>query len=437
MNMRRRDALLTTLFGAGGVGLRALATGLPAAAFLRPLSAFGQTAPGCVDATKAQYLILSTSSAGDPVNANAPGTYDFPDIVHAADPSMEGVPLVLGDQPPRTAARVWSTLAPTTLARTSFFHHATLTNNHPNLPKVLSLMGSTARAEMLPSIFAKQLAPCLGTVQTEPVSIGAGEILTFEGRGLPNLPPTGLRDVLTKPDGALKDLTQLRDTHLDRIHEILKQRGTKGQKDYLDRLALSRRQARSLADDLLDTLAAIKSNRSDGQVAAAAALIRMNVSPVIAIKIDFGGDNHTDAGLLAAEVPQATTGVQRINDLMTALAGYGLTDRVTFAMLNVFGRTLKKLGTVGRDHWASHNTAVLIGKNVRPGVIGGLEAKGGDYAATAINSTSGAPDPAGDIKFEDTLGSLGKTLGAALGVARPALDQQISRGKVVTSAVAG
>jgi uncharacterized protein (DUF1501 family) len=120
---------------------------------------------------------------------------------------------------------------------------------------------------------------------------------------------------------------------------------------------------------------------------------------------------------------------------MTALAGYGLADRVTFAALNVFGRTLKKLGTAGRDHWASHNTAVLIGKNVRPGVVGGLEPKGGDYAATAVNSTTGASDPAGDVKFEETLGALGKTLGAALGLPRDVLDQQIAKGKVVTSAV--
>jgi hypothetical protein len=433
MEIRRRS-ILAGMFGAGSVGLRALATGVPAAAFLRPFSAFGQAAAGCVDPAKAQYLIISTSSAGDPLNANVPGTYDFPDIVHAADPRMEGVPITLGDRQV-TGARIWSTLPPAVLARTTFFHHSTLTNNHPNLPKVLQLMGGIARSEMLPSLIAKQLAPCLGTVQTEPVSVGAGEILTYEGRGLPNLPPTGLRDVLTKPAGALKDLTQLRDKHLDRMHALLKERGTKVQKDYLDRVALSRTQARSLADDLLDSLAAIRSNRSDGQVAAAAALIRMNVSPVIAIRIDFGGDNHTDDQLLRAEVPQSEAGVLRINELMTALASYGLQDKVTFAAFNVFGRTLKKLGATGRDHWGSHHATVLIGKNVRPGVVGGLEAKGGDYAATAINSATGAGDAGGDIPFDQTLGAMGKTLGAAVGIEPGVLDAQIGRGKVVTAAL--
>ena len=56
---------------------------------------------------------------------------------------------------------------------------------------------------------AKHLAPCLRTIQTEPVSVGAGEILTFSGRGLPNLNPTGLRDVLAQPQGPLKDLQNL------------------------------------------------------------------------------------------------------------------------------------------------------------------------------------------------------------------------------------
>jgi len=142
------------------------------------------------------------------------------------------------------------------LDRTSFFHHATLTNNHPNLPKVQQLMGAVSKQEMLPSLAAKSLAPCFGTVQTEPISVGAGEFLTFDGRGLPNLNPTGLRDILSRPGGALMRLQQLRDQSLDRVHAILKQSGTSAQRAYLDSLAISRTQARSLSDSLLDTLAA-------------------------------------------------------------------------------------------------------------------------------------------------------------------------------------
>ena len=189
----RRELMLSTLFGGGLLGLRALATGLPLAFLARPRQALADGTFTCGDKTKAQYLILSSSSLGDPLNANAPGTYDFADIPHAADPRVASTPLRLGSQTVN-GAQVWSTLPQWVLDRTCFFHHATLTNNHPNLPKVMRLMGATTQQEMVPSIAAKALAPCFGSVQSEPISVGAGEFLTFNGRGLPNLNPTGLRN---------------------------------------------------------------------------------------------------------------------------------------------------------------------------------------------------------------------------------------------------
>ena len=44
---------------------------------------------------------------------------------------------------------------------------------HPKEPDVLKLMGATYAGEMLPSLLAKQLAPCLGTIQAQPISLGA------------------------------------------------------------------------------------------------------------------------------------------------------------------------------------------------------------------------------------------------------------------------
>jgi hypothetical protein len=431
--MNRRELIEKAIYGAGFVGLRALATGVPAWMLTRPVQAWAADAAAgtCADKGKAQYLIISTSSAGDPVNANVPGTYDFPDIGHSADPTMVPTDLKLGGQVFKAAAP-WATLPQAVLDRTCFFHHATLTNNHPNLPKVMRMMGATARDEMLPSILAKRLAPCFNTVQTEPVSLGAGEILTFDGRGLPNLPPTGLRDVLTKPEGMLFKLQAVRDKQIDRMHALLKERGTAAQRNYLDSLALSRRQARSISDELLGNLAAITSDRGDGPVIAAATLIKMNVAPVVAIRIDFGGDNHSD-DMLVKESTQHVTGVQLIAKLMETLAGYGLQDQVTFALYNVFGRTLKKLGIKGRDHWASHHCTVMIGKPIKPGVIGGLEPKAGDYYATGIDTTTGKPGTS--IPFADTLGAMGKTLGAAVGVPREAMDTEIEAGKVVDAAL--
>jgi Protein of unknown function (DUF1501) len=434
MTLTRRNLLLDTLFGTSAIGLQALATGLPLSFLLSPRRALANGIP-CADKARAQYLVLSSSSAGDPVNANAPGTYEFPDIVHAADPRVAPTPLALGDQTV-TAAQVWSTMPAWALSRTCFFHHATLTNNHPNLPKVMRLMGATAQQEMLASVAAKHLAPCLGTVQTEPISVGAGEFLTFEGRGLPNLRPTGLRDILAHPQGPLTDLQKLRDDSLDKVNAILKRNATSAQRGYLDNLVMSRQQARSLSDSLLSTLGAIQTDGPEGQITAAITLIQMKVAPVMVINIPFGGDNHSDPDLVRSEVPQTEQGVTQIGQLLNGLQAANLQDQVTFAMWNVFGRTLVKKGLTGRDHWGSHHVSVLVGKALRAGVIGGVQPQAGDYAAQPIDSNTGkGVTGGGDIAFNDTLGAMGKTLGAALGLGADVLDANILAGKVVKAAL--
>jgi len=189
---------------------------------------------------------------------------------------------------------------------------------------------------------------------------------------------------------------------------------------------------------LLGTLAAIKDNSPDSQVAAAVVLFRMNVSPVVSIHIPFGGDNHTDT-LLANETKQTVAGVATLGNLWTQLNSAGLQDKVTFAMMNVFGRTLsaKAGNTNGRDHHGNHHVTVLIGKPVLGGVVGGLEAYKNDYRAMSLDSQSGAGIPAGgDIPFSETLASVGKTLGAASGVDRAFLDQNIRSGKPAAAALA-
>jgi hypothetical protein len=69
-------------------------------------------------------------------------------------------------------------------------------------------------------------------------------------------------------------------------------------------------------------------------------------------------------------------------------------------------------------------------------VIGGVAPKAGDYGALAIDSASGRGDASGDIAFEDTLGAVGKTIGAALGVDPKVLDDQILQGKAIGAALA-
>src|SRR5262249_41049396 len=153
MSFTRRNVLMSTLFGAGYVGLRALATGIPAATLLQGRKAFADGAT-CVDASKAQYIIMSTSGQGDPINANAPGSSRDAGIVPpdpVANPQMKPTAMSIGGQN-FTAALPWTQLDPTILSRMTFWHIMTNTPVHPKQPDVQKLLGATQYNEMLPSL---------------------------------------------------------------------------------------------------------------------------------------------------------------------------------------------------------------------------------------------------------------------------------------------
>ena len=111
-----------------------------------------------------------------------------------------------------------------------------------------------------------------------------------------------------------------------------------------------------------------------------------------------------------------------IQTMMNAMATAGLADKVTFTTMNVFGRNLsgiaKVTGRTGRDHYGNHSVMVLIGKNVRPGVYGGVIPSGtsGAFAAGDIDSATGAQATGGDITAAKSHVSAARTLGAALGL---------------------
>ena len=430
MYATRREAILAALFGAGSIGLRAVATGLPASILLNPRRSL---ADACASRERAQFVIWATSGSGDPSNANVPGTYEDQGIAHSLDPLMAPTPMSLGGRS-YTAAKPWASLPQSVLDRTCFFHHTTLTNSHANESKVLKLMGGIKRQEMLVSLMAQQLRPCLDTVQVEPASI-SGEFITFGGRVLPALTPTGLRDVFISPKGALTTLQKLRDGDLDRIYTALKASGNPTQLTYLDRMVNSQRELRNISDSLLGSLAGITANDLNGQITAAVALIQMGVTPASVIQMPFGGDNHSDANL-ARETAQHVSSIAAIASLQQKLQAAGLQDRVTFVLMNVFGRTLNRPTRMGRDHLGSHHCTVIIGKGVRGSVIGGVVKSGNDYAATAIDSRTGQPGASADIRFEETLGAVGKTIGAAVGVSADVLNDQITTGKIVQPALA-
>jgi hypothetical protein len=425
MDRSRRDLMLQGLFGAGLLGLRSLATGLPLSYLLHPRTALAGEAgaPGPAN-TAAQYVIFSTSGNGDPVNANVPGTYGISGTGNIPPPI----------HPPSMTTTPWLALPSSVFGRTVFFHHATYTVVHPDEGKVLHLMNAAPTAEMFPSMLAAQLAPQLGTIQTQPVALGP-ETISYQNRPQPSLSPVALADILGSEAGPLGQLQGMRDKYLDKMNAIARSQGNRAQQSFIDQYALSQRQAREISQSLIQTLSTIKSNNQDAQALAAVTLIRMNVAPVMTIHLDFGGDNHTDTGL-ANETAQTTAGIASIATLMANLQSVvmpdgvtTLADRVTFVSLNVFGRTLvvNNDGTTanGRTHQGNHHCTVIIGKPFQGQVIGGIEpdTTTKDYRAQPINLTSGAgiTGGAGDagsgaVGFAETFNSMAKTVCAGVGV---------------------
>jgi hypothetical protein len=437
MRLRRRDFLWSTLLGGGYLGLRALATGLPASFLASPRRALAaMPAASCADSSKAQFVIFCTSGQGDPINASVPGTYDVPGIVHSPDPQMAPTSLSLGGRS-YNAAAPWASLPQTVLDRTCFWHLMTNTPVHPKEPEVLQLMGSTSPTEMLPSLLAKQLAPCLGTLQVQPITVGAttpSEALSFEGAAQPIVPPLALKSTLANPAGPLTMLQPLRDQTLAQLYDLYKHGATPAQRAYLDSLVSSQAQVRGIEQDLLTALDSIKDNSANSQVTAALALIRMNVTPVVTIHIPFGGDNHHDLGL-KNETAQTLSGVQTIASLMAQLDSLGLADRVTFVSLNVFGRTLGAGSLTGRQHNANHQVSIAIGNQFASGVIGGVGPVGADFGALAIDPASGQGAASGAVAPVESLASFGKTMLASLGADATALSQ-IRSGTVIPAALA-
>lgn len=435
MKLKRREMLYTALFGAGGLGLKSLATGIPISVLARPLAARAQ------DATPARILILSSSSAGDPINANVPGTYEDPAVEHSNNALMAPTAMTIGGRQ-LTAAKPWAELPASILDKTVFFHHGTYTNSHPNHPKVMRLMGSVERNEMLVSVYSEALSGVLETVQREPISVGArsgDEILAFQGRSLANVSPIALKSSLAQEQNALGDLRPLRDQAVDEVYALYQAHGTENQRRMLDRFVVTRDEARSLSLDLVERLSSIDGNNETDQVLAASVLAAMNVSPVITLRINFGGDNHSDQEFVR-ETEETVEGVSQLRTLVETVDGMRsegvLRNDVIVGTLNVFGRDLARKGRGGRDHNGRHHCTVLIGEGLRGGVIGGIEPTGNDYQAQAIDSASGRASASGDIAHEETFESMAKTLGVALGVPRTRLDEAISGGRVVEPALA-
>lgn len=432
-NTSRRQFLKRALFGAGCLGLGSLATGLPMSFFRTGLPSQEAMA---AEEDERQFLILLGSQDGDPFNANAPGSYGVDGVINNPHPDMAATTLRLGAVT-TTAAAPWATLPQWVLERSNFIHHRTYQNAHPQFGKVLGLVGSAKSesgtgTEQIASVYSSENAQALQTIQVEPVALTNS--LTFQGRVLQSILPQTLSTMFRSETGKGLELEKIRQSTLDSLHAVLKDNGTPEQRRWVDRYATSHTQVQQLDERFLERFGSIDNDGPIGQVDAALTLIMMRVSPVIHINIPFGGDNHADQNL-AIEHAETITALETMNHLFKEIDSLGLRDKVTVANLNVFGRTLAKKGTEGRDHNLNHHVMMICGPKVRPGVVGSIVPTGNDFGATAIDSATGKGIDSGDIPADETLEAAAKTLGTAIGMPADRLDLRISGGKVIKSVI--
>lgn len=438
----RRDLLKLLAGSSGLMVLRAAAVGLPVSFLRQPLAhAADACSPAILtDPNAPDFLLMSLSFSGDPLNANTPGSY-VSESVNNPNPDMAPVNFKLGAYATR-AALPWSTLPAAMAARTGFVHHRTGAIGHNQFSAVTKLMGAMKNPEgrgeeSLPAGIAQETAAALGTLQAEPVSLSSAPV-TMGGMAVQTLKPSSLFSLFTPAESALNDLAGLRDTTVDALHAALKANGTRSQKRFLDRYVAGRDQARTLGDclgTLLEELPLVAGD-VDGardQMLGAIALFKLNVTPVVTITMPFGGDNHTDEDF-TREKDQTVASVEALKYMWTKLSDYGLADRVTFANLNVFGRTILRADG-GRSHNQEHHVMVITSRRLKGGVYGGLARNASDFGATAIDSASGASRPSADIPVEETLQAAAKTMAAAVGVSTERVDTRITGGKIIRAAM--
>ena len=315
----------------------------------------------------------------------------------------------------------------------SVIRHRTYTNAHPEFGNVTQFHGAVKGpgrigVESLPSMIAQETAGVLGSILEAPLRIGGPGYL-FRGGPLREQTPDRLYDLFSE-SGSFRGLTSaefadFRDHALDQIYRDTREHGTHAQRAFLDANVRSRDNARALAETLNDSLQpiAMTGDAVEKQVLAAAALIEHNVAPVVTIQLPFGGDNHQDSQL-ETEVTETLAGIEGIRRLHEELTRRGVADRTTFAYLAVFGRTLGRGNSGGRNHYGDDHAMVMFGPNVEPGLHGGLIDDGSSRRPLKAG-------PIGDVPIEETLSAAGKTLAKACGIPDDTIEERIVGGRAL------
>ncbi len=421
----RREFLKNSLALAGTLGFRSFLLGLPPS-FL---------ASRAMAAGPATYLIYSTFSEGCPVNANVPGSY-IPGITHPGSLNTPvsfslGTTTVQGGAP-------WANLPAALRARLQFLHHDSRTNSHAEGENVMKAHGAIKSssgngAEMLPSAIGQITKSTLGTLSDSPALVASiGSNLTANSIPQPLLAPRSITQIFpTSVTATTTSLRQFRDQALDSLYRDVRTNGTTAQRKFMDDHVISAQQARNLAGEFQTTLSGLGVSREKDQIIAACALIAAKVSPSIVVSLPFGRDNHSASGTEEADTIASCDVLAFLWDRLNSM---GLANQTTFCLQNVFGRSPIANAAGGRGHWGAHNVAVMFGPNVKPGVTGSVKISGTQGYSTGINSVTGsATSP--DVPTTETLGAVAKTVMKACGVDDTTIDQRVSLGKILRSAV--
>lgn len=426
MQLTRRDLGRNLAIGLSSLWLRSLTTGLPISWLLQPIQAAkAQSQSINQQVRKPTFLIYSTSEGACPINNNAPHSYDYPNFKHSSSSLMNPTTWLIGNQQ-HTAGYIWTTLDPEIVGQLALIHHQTHIELH-SLKGGQTLNSQIKAGETLPGLIANQMHGALQTTNTTMLSTGSN--INFQNNALvPQLTPIGLKSALARVPGQLGKTQTLRDATVDKINTILKPNVTASEKRLLDSFILSRQESRQLSDAIINTLDQIQSDDTAGEIAMLCAVFLMRLTPAVGISLGFGGDNHWDDEKLSTEVNSHQQSIDTINLLYKQLKAYNLHTQVTFALLNAFGRTFED--AVGRTHHGGDNLAMVFGPAIQAGVYGSLSSDG---KAVAFDGNSGQSSPSGTINADNGFASVGRTIGAACGIAEKDLDEHIPASKTITA----
>ncbi len=437
-----RNAALLGLGAKPSLYLRALVSGLPVTALAQSVIPSDSQLARDEANGLSRFMLMYMNATGDPINVNAPGSYEGNSdvIFHCPHPSMVAEPVTVGSTTVR-AARPWASLSSDILNRSTFVHHRTYQNIHSQMSKVLSLVGSstgpngeTSMSDHMPSIVAAGLAQQYNYVQPQPIRLG-GSGYGYQGQPLPKLSPSILQSLLGSPQGGA-ELEALRQRELDSMYDLLKGQGaSQRQKDWLDQFALSSTQLQSLDANVIQALKDLPNN-SNMPIDAALLCFMMGLTPVASIDLAFGGDNHKETDVYDDEASELASGLESVSYIWQQAKALNLQDRLTVANINVFGRTLHKQGSPGRQHNGNHHVMMITGSKVNGGICGGIdESLPGKIGAGTFDSASGALTSGGDITIDKSLESVTKTLGVAAGATSDYMNLRVQGGKVISHAL--